>query len=253
MPTELGFAWRVVVCWILLFALWEVFRRAFPGAWPAAAARRPAARRWLDLGLAVLVPVSILALGQLWFAGTLRWQWPGAWRHLGYVLAQLLIWSPLALALVLRRQPLSSIWLPGDHVVLRGGVGAVLGLGAVALYLWLCGSSTRWPAILARTVTLQAWAHFVPVFLEACGVAFVYVRLRWAFGAVVAASVPGLLFAAAHLPRAIETGEPVGSVAVMFLVNAALVAGLVAWAARFRDVATLGVAHWLWDLAIDAF
>ena len=85
------------------------------------------------------------------------------------------------------------------------------------------------------------------------GVAFVYVRLRWALGPVAAALVPGLLFAVAHLPRAFEAGDPVGAVVVMFVVNTALVAGLVAWAARFRDVVTLGVVHWLWDLAIDAF
>lgn len=252
MPDDLGFPWRVAVCWLAVFIGFEGLRRAWPAVWPAPAAAH-GDRRWLDLALALLVPAAILALGQLWFAGTLRWRWPGAWRHLAYVLAQLLVWSPLVLALVLRRQGPATVWMPRDRLLLRLAGGLLLGLLAVALYLELNNSHGRWPAILGRTLTLQAWAHVVPVFLEACGVAFVFVRLRWALGRVAAALVPGILFAAAHLPRAFAAGEPPVTIAVLFAVNAALAAGLVAWAARFRDLIVVGVAHWFWDLAIDAF
>lgn len=253
MPSQdSSFVWQASLAWLVVFVGLEGLRWRWPRLWPARAPL-PSDRRWLDLSLALLVPAAILGGGQLWFSGHLRWRWPGDWRHLAYVLAQLLIWSPLGVALWLRRQPIESLWVPRRDVLLRTFAGALLGLLAVAVYLTCTGAWSRWPAILARTVTLQAWAHAVPVFLEACGVAFVFVRLEWALGRWPAALVPGLLFAAAHVPRALADGEASGAIAVMFVFQTALIAVLITWTARFRDLIAIGVAHWLWDLAIDAF
>lgn len=253
MPNEgLRFVISAAAGWILIFVALEAMRRAAPWLWPAPPPAAPQ-RRGLDLLLAVLVPVAILLLGQAWFAGWLRWHWSGAWDHLAYLLAQVLIWSPLWLVLWWRHQSVTTLWLPRDHLWLRVGAGALLGcLGAVA-YLAMTGDLARLPGVLARAATLPAWAHALPVLLEGCGVAFVFVRLQWALGRAVAALVPGVLFALAHVPRALEAGDPVEQIVLICLMNTALVALLLVWMQRFRDMVTIGVAHWLWDLAIDAF
>ena len=93
----------------------------------------------------------------------------------------------------------------------------------------------------------------MPVYLEGVGLAYVFVRLQWALGSRWAALSPGLLFALAHVPRAMADGEPALSIAVFFLFNTAFVTVLLLVLARYRDVVALGVAHWLMDLAIAAF
>lgn len=242
----------VVVAWASAFLGLEAASRFARTVWPAAATARSGAPR-LDLGIALLVATAIIGLGQLWTSGVLRWRWPGEWDHAAYALGQLVIWSPLPLALWLRRQRAASAWTGADHLVLRLAVGFVLGCVAITFYLALRGELSRWPAIAAKACTWRSLAHAAPVYLEGVGIAYLYVRLQWVFGSWVAALIPALLFAIAHVPRAIHGGESAGSIAVFFAFNTVFVTTLLLVLARYRDVVALGVAHWLMDLAIDAF
>lgn len=247
-----GFFVAVVLAWATVLGGLELARRRWPRVWPAADVQT-SARPWLDLGLALLVAAAVLGLGQLWQHGVLRWRWPGAWDHLAYALGQAVIWSPLPLVLWLRCQRAASAWTGSDHLVARLCAGAVLGAAAVTVYLLARGDLARWPSIAAKAATWRSLAHALPVYLEGVGIAFLFVRLRWAMGRAAAVLVPGLLFALAHVPRAVQDGEPPATIAAVFAFNAAFVAVLLLLLARFRDVVALGVAHWLMDLAIDAF
>ena len=248
---DAAFFLPVVAAWTTVLLGLELARRLRPHVWPAPASRGE--RPWLDVGVALFVAAAILALGQLWHRGMLQWHWPGAWQHLAFVLAQLVIWSPLFVALLVRRQPLATAWTGTTHLPTRLGTGALLGTLAVTIYLAARGDLQRWPAIAARATTWRAIAHGVPVWHEGVGLAFLFVRLQWAMGRFLAVLVPGLLFAVAHVPRAIADHETLPTMLAFFVFNTAFVAVLLAALTRYRDVVALGVAHWLFDLAIAAF
>jgi membrane protease YdiL (CAAX protease family) len=247
-----GFFVAVALAWACVLGGLEVGRRRLPHVWPAAAVAR-SARPWFDLVLALLASAVVLGLGQLWQGGVLRWRWPGAWDHLAYALAQAVIWSPLPLVLWLRRQRAASAWTGTDHLAVRLLAGALLGVVAVTVYLLARGDLARWPQIASSAPTWRSLAHGLPVYMEGVGIAFLFVRLQWAAGRTVAALVPGLLFALAHVPGSLSAGEEPGTIAAFFAFNTAFVAVLLLLLARTRDVVSLGVAHWLMDLAIRAF
>jgi len=240
----------VVAAWTAAFLGLEVARRLRRSVWPAA----DTARSWvprLDLGIALLVAAAILGLGQLWQQGWLRWHWPRAWDYLAYLLGQLIIWSPLPFALWFRRQKAASAWTGADHLTTRLVVGLVLGCVAVTFYLAARGELSRWPAIATEALTLRSLAHAAPVYLEGVGLAYVYVRLRWAVGRWLAALIPALLFALAHVSG--SANDSAATTIAFFVFNTVFVTALLLVVARYRDVVALGVAHWFMDLATDAF
>ncbi|HZN37848.1 MAG TPA: hypothetical protein VFD82_03540 [Planctomycetota bacterium] len=247
-----SFLLPVVIAWASAFLGLEGASRVVRSVWPAADTARSGWAR-LDLGIALLVATAIIGLGQLWTNGTLRWHWPGDWDHAAYAIAQLVIWSPLPFALWLRRQRAASAWTGADHLVVRLAVGFVLGCVAVTFYLAVRGELSRWPAIAAKAFTWHSLAHAAPVYLEGVGIAYVYVRLQWVVGSWVAALIPALLFAIAHVPRALEAGESAGSIAVFFGFNLVFVTTLLLVLARYRDVVSLGVVHFCMDVATGAF
>jgi hypothetical protein len=242
----------VVLAWALVFVGLELGRRWLPRIWPCALAS-PSKRPWLDVGVALLVAAAILGLGQLWHSGALDWQWPGRWRHLAFALAQALIWSPLPIALWLRRQTAASAWTGADALLVRLCAGVVLGALAITVFLAMRGELSRWGEIATKALTLRSLAHALPIYLEGVGLAFLFVRLQWALGSLTAALVPAGLFALAHVPGSLAAGDTTGSIVGFFAFNLLFVAVLLRLLARHRDVVTLGAAHWLMDLAIAAF
>lgn len=247
-----GFFVAVVAAWATCFLGLEVARRLRPAVWPAPAPP-PGQRPWVDVAVCVGVIAAVLGIGQLWHAGWLRWRWPGPWDHLAYALAQALVWLPLPLAMLWRRQTASSAWTGASFLWHRLAVGVLSGAVAVSVFLAQRGELSRWPEILDRACGWHALAHFLPVYMEGVGNAFVFVRLQWAFGNRLAAVVPGLLFALAHVPRGLADGESIATLVTFFAFNSAFVTVLLFALARHRDVVALGVVHWWMDLAIRAF
>lgn len=247
-----GFFVPVVVAWAAVFVGLEVAHRFRPLVWPGPDTQSPPQPR-REVVVAVLVAIAILGLGQLWSGGIIRWHWQGEWDLLAYALAQAIIWSPLPLALWIRRQSAASAWTSAHALPTRLVVGAVLGAIAVTAFLALRGELGRWPEIAHAAVTPHSLAHALPVYMEGVGLAFLWVRLRWAFGRTTASILPALLFAIGHLPRDIQDGTPIPEMLAFFAFNTAFVAALLALLARYRDVVALGVAHYLMDLATKAF
>jgi hypothetical protein len=242
----------VVVGYASAFLGLEGASRFARSVWPAADTARSRSPR-LDLGIALLVATAIIGLGSLWTNGALRWHWPGDWDHAAYALAQLAIWSPLPLALWLRRQRAASAWTGADHLAPRLAIGLLLGCVAVTFCLAARGELSRWPAIVAKAFTWHSLAHAAPVYLEGVGIAYIYVRLQWVVGTWVAALIPALLFAIAHVPQALAAGESAGSIAMFFGFNVVFVTTLLLALGRYRDVVSLGVVHFCMDLATGAF
>ncbi len=95
--------------------------------------------------------------------------------------------------------------------------------------------------------------NFLQVFLEGVALAFAYVRLRWALGRWTARIAPGLLFAAAHIPRQLESGLGAPEMVAYFIVTAVVTFAVLFTLERSRDVIWIGVVHYLMDIAVGAF
>ena len=165
----------------------------------------------------------------------------------------LIIYSPIAVALWAQRQPASAVLLSRTALGRKLVTGLLLAVLAVTVYLGLRGELGLMATTAARCVEGRSLAHFLPVFLEGVAVAFLWTRLRAAVGPVPSLLIPCLLFAAAHVPRAIEERQSVATIAAFFVFNTMLPLAILATVARSRDVVWVGVVHWFMDVAIRAF
>jgi hypothetical protein len=247
----LAFFGPVTVAWLVICGVWLLFARSQalrPGPFPKAPPRP-----WRDVGLALTAAAAVLALGE---AYRRRWLLPAAdgWRGLLlFDCNQLIIFAPVFVVMLVRGQGLDTALVPRMAWGMRFLVGALLGLLGSVVLLGMRGELAKGPALLLDAVSLRSLAHFLPVFLEGVGIAFLFVRLRWAMGPWRALLVPSLLFAAAHVPRDIQEGHSPGHVIAFFVFNTLLPLVILGAVVRARDVVTLGVAHYVMDVAIEAF
>jgi hypothetical protein len=233
-------------------AWWVLFAWRQPSGWPAPrdfACERP----WLELGLALLVAVAVLAVGRMYDADWLLPRRPGVLGWVIYDVNMLIVFAPLFVYLAWRGQPLSSIWCEARGLPVKLGFGMLAAAIAVAIYLALRGELSRFGSIASASVQAPAVAHFLPVFLEGVGLAFLFVRLQGALGRSAAIAIPCLLFAVAHVPGALADGRAWGHIAVFFVFNTALPGAILFVVARSRDVIWLAIVHYFMDVAIRAF
>ncbi len=231
--------------WLML-SRFAIAPRA-PGPFPTT--NRP----WLDLAVAVATAVGIFALGAL-YNNKLLVPAGSAWvRHVTWAVNNLIIFSPIGIALALRRQGPCTILLPTDHIARRLLVGGALGVLATAVYLGLRGEISQLDDVIAGIIQAENLTNLLPVFLEGVALAFVFVRSRWVVGAWPSLMIAGMLFAAAHVPRQLNEGRGPGEMVAFFVLNTLLPAAILATVVRSRDVIWLGVVHYIMDIAIRAF
>ena len=232
---------------------WMALVRWRPGLWPAERTTR-SDRPWLDFALVFLAAAGILGIGALHRQGWLLPQPPGPLGTVMWNLNVLLIYSPILVTVLARRQGLETLYLSPRRWPIKFGVGSALGLLGVAVFFVARGQAPTlvvWgrdvvdPARLAK--------YFLPVFLEGVALAFVFVRLRWAMGLGPALVIPALLFALAHVPNSLAEGRSAGYIATFLILNSGLVVLILYVVQRSRDVLWLGMVHYMMDVAIEAF
>jgi hypothetical protein len=231
---------------------WLLAHRLRPGWWP----QRPALRtdhKWRDLAMVFVAAVLVLGLGQMWRAGWLLPEPSGWMGDVAWQVNNLIIYAPVFLILAHRGQSSDTVYLSAKGLPVKLAAGLVFGLLGVAVFLALRGELDSLPSVALGTVRPENLRNFLPVFLEGVVLAFAYVRLRWAVGPWPALMAPGLLFAAAHIPRQIESGLGVPEMAAYFVVTAGVAVAVLYTLQRSRDVIWLGVVHYLMDIAIGAF
>jgi hypothetical protein len=195
----------LVVAYLVGLGGWLLASRFLPGVWPSQPGQVVFTRPWREFGLALLGALGILVIGQLWLKG-IRLPEQGALGPVLGALNQALIFAPILLILVLRRQPWTTAWLPRPRIAMRLLVGLVLASLAVTTYSLLRdGADAPW-VLLGRIWRYEHLDEMVQVFLEDLTIAILFVRLAGAIGARWATVTVACLFAAGHLPVMLSQG-----------------------------------------------
>jgi hypothetical protein len=215
---------------------------------PLPASDRPV----LDFLLALAAAAGILLLGSVYRHGWLLPTAPTLAGRIGWLVDNLIIFSPLAALLWIRGQSIDTIFLSPRRWFEKILLGLALGIVSVSIYLGLRGEFSDLPRVLAASVAPDKLVDFLPVFLEGVAVAFGFVRFRWLVGLVPALLVPAAVFAAAHIPGQLADERTLATIVAFFLFNTTLAAAILWVVQRSRDVIWLGLVHYLMDIAIRA-
>ncbi len=133
----------LVAAYVVALGGWLIASRIARRVWP----REPVddfAHPWREFGIALIGVVGVLGVGQLWSSG-IRLPEEGALGPVFAAINQLLIFTPILLVVVIRRQSWKTAWLPRPRIGLRLVVGLVLAILAVTTYSLLkAGADTPW-------------------------------------------------------------------------------------------------------------
>lgn len=191
--------------------VWLIALRTMPSLWPAGASSGITfAKPWREVLWALLACLGVVAVGQAYQHG-LRLPVHGSWGTLAESINQVMIFSPVILLLVLRRQGLSTAWLPTKRVPQRLVVGVAVSLAALAAYGLARHELDRYGMYLSRIYTLGNADKAVQVFLEDVSIAVFMCRLTAAMKRPwISAGLVGALFAAGHIPAMLSHGAAGG-------------------------------------------
>ncbi|HMB93948.1 MAG TPA: hypothetical protein VKP65_24070 [Rhodothermales bacterium] len=225
--------------------LWLFASRLLPGLWPAT---QPATFQhpWREVGWVLLACLGVIGLGQLWSAG-IRLPIQGPAGPLLEAINQVLIFAPLLGLLALRRQPLSTAWLPTHRIGTRLLLGLALALVALTIYLTVTDRLDTWLNTLARTYHPRQFGRMVQIFLEDILIAMLAVRFRAALGTTATVIIVAALFAAGHIPAYLAQGASFSELGSLVL-DTALGIGILFGLLHGRDIWWFWVVHMTLDL-----
>jgi hypothetical protein len=201
---------------------------------------------WREIGYALLAALLVIGLGQLWVRG-IRLPNHTAWRPVFESINQMVIFSPMLLLLLWRRQTLVSAWLPGGHAAPRLAIGLGLALIALAIYAALERGAPSFVSTLQRVFDPANGHVAVQVLLEDITIAILMVRLRAALTNKWAVIVVAALFAAAHIPTMISEGASTVQLIGLFR-DFGLGVLVIGTASRGADILWLWPVHYALDM-----
>ncbi len=210
--------------------------------------------KWIDLILALVACFGVIAVGQVYSAGLLIPK-PDhkVGRALIWGLNNVIIFSPIFITIILRKQSLNTLFLSGNNFIHKSLFGIAASLIGVFLFVVLRSEVGRFPEILKDAFTVQSLSNFPAIFFENVALAFLFVRLRWAIGLKWSIIIPAILFASAHIPGSIAEGDPWSHIMTFFFLTGSLTTVILYTAYRSRDIIWLGFVHYFMDVAIKAF
>jgi hypothetical protein len=193
----------LVVAYAVACGGWWLVSRLVP-LWRAP--DRPTfAHPWREAGLALLAGGGVIALGQLWLRG-IRLSTPGRWYPLAESINQIIIFSPIVLLPVVRRQGWSSAWIQPDRLWARLGLGLGLAWCVLLVYSLTETGAPGWD-VTVREVYRPAHFHLaVQVLLEDLAIAILFVRFAAALSPLLAFVLVAALFAGGHVPTMLAKG-----------------------------------------------
>lgn len=235
----------LVIAYVVGLCGWLLASRLLPGLWPDGREER-FERPWREFGIALVGAIGILAVGLLWSRG-IRLPERGALGPLFGSINQLLIFAPILLVVVIRRQSWTSAWLPRPRLGARFLIGVLLATIAVTAYSLLReGTAAPW-LLVGRIWRYEHIDKLVQVLLEDITIAILFVRLAGAVGRRWATVVVAFLFAAGHIPVMISQGATWMELAGL-LRDAGLGMAVILVLQRSRDVVWFWPIHFCLDM-----
>lgn len=226
---------------------WLVASRTSPRLWPRTARPRFSAP-WVELGWAMVACIAIIGFGQI-YTHVFRFSTTGALRTWAQALNQALIFSPVAILLLLRGHGLETVWIKRDRLLVRIAIG--MGLAWLALLAFAIAQrrASDWFDLLRSVYQWNHVAHAVQVFGEDAAIAMLAVRFNaalrrpWATAVIV-----GFLFAGGHVPAQLTDGlAPSEMLHLVF--DFVLGAGVVGAVQRSADIWWIWCVHFAIDMS----
>ncbi len=211
-------------------------------------------RPWIDFGIGIIACIGVMGVGQLFSAGYLIPKTDSPFMNQAFIwpLNNVIIFSPIFLALVIRRQSLKTIFISSNGILLKLAYGLIASVIGIVIFTGIRGEWARIPEIFTSSVQLKTLSNFPAIFFENVALAFLFVRLKWAAGIKWAIGIPAVLFAFAHVPGSIAEGDPISHIVTFFFLTGGLTTFILYTAYRSRDIIWLGVVHYLMDVVIKA-
>jgi len=204
------------------------------------------AHPWREVGFVALGIIGTLALGHLWSLG-IRLEFAGGIDTLAESINQIVIFAPILLVPLLRRDGWASAWMRWHAFPLRVLVGVAIAFVVLFIFSSLEAGAPSYGDTL-RGVFAPARAHVaVQVLLEDVAIAILLVRLSAAVKPPKAIVGAALLFAAAHIPALLAQGVmPSELIGLVRDFGLGIVVLGTAW--RSADIAWLWPVHFALDM-----
>lgn len=202
------------------------------------------AKPWREVLFVLLGVIGTLALGQLWQRGIRL----DSENTLTESINQIIIFAPILLVPILRRDGWASAWIQWNKLWLRVLIGLFIALVALFLFTRLEAGAERSFFVAFHTIYVPWKLHLaVQVLLEDIAIAILFVRLAAAVGHRKAIVGVALLFAAAHIPAMISQGASASDLAGLLRdFGLGLIVLGTAW--RSADIMWLWPIHFTLDM-----
>lgn len=199
----------------------------------------------LEFAFALIAVIFILAIGQLYVRDFLI---PHDGNRVVDAINQLLIFSPVLILIMIRKQSLETIWLPTSNILLRLAIGLVIAIFSLLVYWLVRNNASAYGAMLVNIYHPQNISHLVQVFMEDITIALIFVRLAAWIGSKRAIIIVAILFAAGHIPSLLSNGFAITELGSLFLDSLIGVVVLTA-ISKSKDIWWFFMLHFALDMS----
>lgn len=223
--------------------LWFLLNYLFPSLWRQEG-RINFNKPYLEFILSIIAVLTILGIGQLYIRGLLI---PNDGNNFLDAINQLIIFSPVFVLILIRKQSVMTLWLPKSRIIIRLFVGLILALCCIFTY-WLTRSDTNGLGnILTNIYHYQNISHLVQVFMEDVTIALIFVRLSVWIGNKWSILIVAILFSAGHIPSLLTNGASLIDLSSLLIDTFLGVLVLIA-VSKSRDIWWFFMIHFAMDM-----
>lgn len=201
---------------------------------------------WLEFIFSIMAVIAILGIGQLYLRDLMIPN-DGDNKVID-TLNQFLIFSPTLFLILIRKQPIKTIWLPKSKILYRLAIGFVIATCSLIVYWLIRKNAPSLESQLTNTYHPQNISHLAQVFMEDITIALLFVRLSAWIGNQRTIAIVAILFAAGHIPSLLSSGFSVSELGSLFL-DAFIGVLVLSAVSKSRDVWWFFILHFALDMS----
>ncbi len=223
--------------------LWFLLNHFYPSLW-GKNKRINFDKPYLEFIFSILAILAVIGIGQLYLRQLLI---PNNANIFLDAINQVIIFSPVFILILTRKQTLETLWLPKSKIGIRLSIGLLLAFCSIFSY-WLTRSDANgFLNILSGIYHYQNFSHFVQVFMEDVAIVLVFVRLSSWIGDKWSILIIATLFSAAHIPSLLTNGASLIELSSLIIDTSLGVLVLLALS-KSRDIWWFFMVHFAMDM-----